>query len=777
MKEAPRSEGNKEQRLRKSKTYNFNAWEALENEQVVVTWAQLAQICPTARRQLKEGLSEQQPGFEIKEIRSAQEEDDDKTSMYATCHVEGRQAKAVIDSGAGSCIISAMFLDLLGWGINEPTKINFIMADGVKVQPLGVVKDIPIRFGNFTINVDAYVSESRSYDLIIGNTWLNKANAVIDYNAQELQLTWRGRQERFPVDIERGVRPRFEEKAEPFYDEEDPEEEVVYAFERTKYTRDHNVGKPPRPEDGWDFSEEPETAKERQGWHDSYKKATLQFWDGSLTDWTNESDIEWEKEFGMEIPSKAPTKARTNASTPEVVSLEEIQYWGKQNANPAWDAEDEWTKAVEPPKFHSITPEVIPSTAVARICEKNFKNRGCKKHGAIIRSPSDQCSWCVIEAWKEDEATEFIFQFEKQNRNPDPTDERSKYRKKLEPLERLKFNFNNEQINVLVLKKDPTIGVPIHLHEGNAGFDLVTTKTITLTPGESQIVPSGLAFQIPQGFYGQIKPRSGMARLGLTVDGGVIDSNYTGQVHIILVNRNHHGNITVNRYERVVQILFIPVLTRPLKLVDRFPVTTTRGEDGFGSTGIFKVIAQRKQMVTNEEEKTKAAGKHTYKLGADLNPNQEERIRRLFTSYEDNLAIEFDQIQKSKIKFTHKVNTEGNQPIKSAPYRAPVKYRDWMRKEIAEMEKAGIIRKSSGPWASPIVIVPKKTGDPENPFSPRMCVDYRKLNKVTKKDAYPIPLIKTILDEVKGNYFSTFDLYSGYNQIPMHPVSWENLVP
>ncbi len=275
MKEAPRSEGDKEQRLRKSKTYNFNAWEALENEKVVVTWAQLAQICPTARRQLKEGLSEQQPGFEIKEIRSAQEEDDDKTSMYVTCHVEGRQAKAVIDSGAGSCIISAMFLDLLGWGINEPTKINFIMADGVKVQPLGVVKDIPIQFGNFTINV-------------------------------------------FPVDIERGVRPRFEEKAEPFYDEEDPEEEVVYAFERTKYTRDHNVGNPPRPEDGWDFSEEPETTKERQGWHDSYKKATLQFWDGSLTDWTNESDIEWEKEFGMEIPSKAPTKARTNASTPEV---------------------------------------------------------------------------------------------------------------------------------------------------------------------------------------------------------------------------------------------------------------------------------------------------------------------------------------------------------------------------------------------------------------------------------------------------------------------------
>ena len=68
-----------------------------------------------------------------------------------------------------------------------------------------------------------------------------------------------------------------------------------------------------------------------------------------------------------------------------------------------------------------------------------------------------------------------------------------------------------------------------------------------------------------------------------------------------------------------------------------------------------------------------------------------------------------------------------------------------------------------------MVIVPKKTGDPDNLFSPRMCVDYRDLNFKTKKDSHPLPLIKDILTRIRGKYFTSIDLFSGYYQILIDP--------
>ena len=78
------------------------------------------------------------------------------------------------------------------------------------------------------------------------------------------------------------------------------------------------------------------------------------------------------------------------------------------------------------------------------------------------------------------------------------------------------------------------------------------------------------------------------------------------------------------------------------------------------------------------------------------------------------------------------------------------------------MLEKDIIQPSSNPWASPIVLVQKKDG------SQQFCVDYRKLNSVTKKDAYPIPRIDDTLDTLAGScWFSTLDLVSGYWQVEM----------
>ena len=107
--------------------------------------------------------------------------------------------------------------------------------------------------------------------------------------------------------------------------------------------------------------------------------------------------------------------------------------------------------------------------------------------------------------------------------------------------------------------------------------------------------------------------------------------------------------------------------------------------------------------------------------------------------------------------------TQG-EPIYQRPYRAPLTKRQEISKAVDDMLAEGIIRPSSSPWASPITLVPKKDG------STRFCVDFRKLNQVTKRDRYPLPRIDSILDQMGGStVFTTLDLKSGYHQLPVHP--------
>ena len=85
-----------------------------------------------------------------------------------------------------------------------------------------------------------------------------------------------------------------------------------------------------------------------------------------------------------------------------------------------------------------------------------------------------------------------------------------------------------------------------------------------------------------------------------------------------------------------------------------------------------------------------------------------------------------------------------------------------VRQHVEDMLQNGVVRPSTSPWASPIVLVKKKDG------GTRFCVDYRKLNDVTRKDAYPLPRIDETLDALAGaKLFSTWDLASGYWQVEM----------
>ena len=100
-------------------------------------------------------------------------------------------------------------------------------------------------------------------------------------------------------------------------------------------------------------------------------------------------------------------------------------------------------------------------------------------------------------------------------------------------------------------------------------------------------------------------------------------------------------------------------------------------------------------------------------------------------------------------KATHKIRTLDTIPIRQKPYRIPQTYKEKVMEELEENE---IIEKSESEWAPPMVIVKKKDG------GVRLCVDYRRLNAITKFDAYPMPRIEELL---------TTDLAKGYWQVPM----------
>ena len=111
----------------------------------------------------------------------------------------------------------------------------------------------------------------------------------------------------------------------------------------------------------------------------------------------------------------------------------------------------------------------------------------------------------------------------------------------------------------------------------------------------------------------------------------------------------------------------------------------------------------------------------------------------------------------------HKISTNECQPIRQKPYRLPPAYKEAVTKELEEMEKTGIVRESEREWSSPMVIVMKKDG------SILLCVDFQKLNQLTKFDAYPMPRIDDLLDAVgRAKYLTTLDLAKEYWQVHMH---------
>ena len=161
------------------------------------------------------------------------------------------------------------------------------------------------------------------------------------------------------------------------------------------------------------------------------------------------------------------------------------------------------------------------------------------------------------------------------------------------------------------------------------------------------------------------------------------------------------------------------------------------------------------KYIWNIQEEKKEEKEIKFKTGT-LTKEQKEKFERLIKSNLDIFAKNKKDLGKTT-KVKHTIDTGSEKPIKQRFRRFSHKEKETIRKEIDTMLENGIIRKSKSPWASPIVLVKKKDG------STRFCIDFRKLNKITKKDNHPLPRIDDMLDKFQGSqWFSSIDLASGY---------------
>jgi dUTP pyrophosphatase len=147
---------------------------------------------------------------------------------------------------------------------------------------------------------------------------------------------------------------------------------------------------------------------------------------------------------------------------------------------------------------------------------------------------------------------------------------------------------------LLVKRLGETAKLPLRGTEGSAGLDLCSCDFVLIPPKTRKLVSTGISVKVPIGTFGSIRSRSSLALKGIDVEGGVIDSDYTNVIGVIVSN-NSDIDFIINRGDRIAQLIIQPYL-RPTMVVEKngqchvvsdlLPNAKVRGNNGFGSTGI-----------------------------------------------------------------------------------------------------------------------------------------------------------------------------------------------
>ena len=159
-----------------------------------------------------------------------------------------------------------------------------------------------------------------------------------------------------------------------------------------------------------------------------------------------------------------------------------------------------------------------------------------------------------------------------------------------------------------------------------------------------------------------------------------------------------------------------------------------------------------------------------------LHNDQKDILNQAITEYNDVIAWSEDCVGRTNLQALP-IDTGDTLPIKQRPYRHSKAEDEIIEAEVLKWLRQDIIEQSHSPWSSPVVLVPKKAINPNDPLEPkrhRLCIDFRRLNDVTKTDSFPLPIMQDALDGLgKSKVFSIIDLRSAFLQLPLKPEDKE----
>ena len=145
----------------------------------------------------------------------------------------------------------------------------------------------------------------------------------------------------------------------------------------------------------------------------------------------------------------------------------------------------------------------------------------------------------------------------------------------------------NTRIKIKIKKINPEAIIPHYSHDGDAGMDVYSCEDVLIKPGERFAVPIGLAIELPPGYVSLIWDKSGIAlKQGITTMAGVIEHTYRGEHKILLFNTSNQ-DYKIKKGDKIAQLLIQPIIIAEIEEAQKLS-ETSRGDGGFGSTGLIK---------------------------------------------------------------------------------------------------------------------------------------------------------------------------------------------
>ena len=194
-------------------------------------------------------------------------------------------------------------------------------------------------------------------------------------------------------------------------------------------------------------------------------------------------------------------------------------------------------------------------------------------------------------------------------------------------------NSNIKYITVKYFAESKYEKEPYQASEDAAGYDLFAAETKTLLPKSTDAISLDLRWVIPGGFYGKVFPRPGILKEHfVTIDAGVIDSDFSGIIQVLLVNHHHQKTFTVRAEDRIAPVVFMEKLNVNFHKVSDPALLgkTKRGHDGFGSTGVE--VSKKLQESESELGMITSEGKQ-------VTVNAEDNLQLITEKAEDDLQI------------------------------------------------------------------------------------------------------------------------------------------